>query len=217
MISRKKSYVIYVITSITAFSIVYAGANKNIANHIVLATNSKVPLLQIVKSVVHLVTSTGTCTGVKVIAPSKSVFILTAAHCDAGPNVGIMSIDEDSIGRRVHKISIDMESDLLLYDSDGKDGVAVANTFSIPQRVFTLSHGAGLPLYITYGIAITYELDRSRGKQLVTTAPVLPGSSGGPVFDTEGHLVGIIDRYEDDNLFSYEVSLENIKNFLKNR
>jgi V8-like Glu-specific endopeptidase len=49
-----------------------------------------------------------------------------------------------------------------------------------------------------------------------TTVPVQPGNSGGPLFDNDGKLVGIINAkiMEADNV-SYAIKLSSLKNLLE--
>lgn len=52
-------------------------------------------------------------------------------------------------------------------------------------------------------------------KLFAMTARVIPGSSGGPILDIYGDLVGVVSA--TNGLFGYGVPLEDIKRFLKNR
>lgn len=49
--------------------------------------------------------------------------------------------------------------------------------------------------------------------ETVTTASIAPGSSGGPVVDSEGHLVGVVSA-GDNSGFGFLVSLKDVKAFL---
>lgn len=53
-------------------------------------------------------------------------------------------------------------------------------------------------------------------RNMAMTARVVPGSSGGAVYDNYGHLVGIVSAL-DDMGFGYMIPLHNIQAFLKDR
>jgi S1-C subfamily serine protease len=96
-------------------------------------------------------------------------------------------------------VNVDSSDDLVLMQLTGGDGGSfpVLRTgdlrrVSAGQRVFTVSAPEGLAQSVSDGI-----LSAIRGVQgrpfLQITAPVSPGSSGGPVFNETGEVIGIID------------------------
>ena len=97
----------------------------------------------------------------------------------------------------------------------------ISSTVSVGAQVFTL----GYPMALT---SMGKEVKFSDGKissktgyqgdisSYQTTVPVQPGNSGGPLFDNDGKLVGIINAkiMEADNV-SYAIKLSSLKNLLE--
>lgn len=96
-----------------------------------------------------------------------------------------------------------------------------SSTSNVGAQVFTL----GYPMALT---SMGKEVKFSDGKissktgyqgdigSYQTTVPVQPGNSGGPLFDNDGKLVGIINAkiMEADNV-SYAIKLSNLKNLIE--
>jgi S1-C subfamily serine protease len=59
------------------------------------------------------------------------------------------------------------------------------------QKVYAIGAPQGLDLTISDGIVSAFR-DMPQGRIVQTTAPISPGSSGGPLFDAYGRLVGIM-------------------------
>ena len=59
------------------------------------------------------------------------------------------------------------------------------------QKVYAIGAPQGLELTISDGIVSAFR-DMPQGRIIQTTAPISPGSSGGPLFDAYGRLVGIM-------------------------
>ena len=57
--------------------------------------------------------------------------------------------------------------------------------------MFAIGSPQGLELTISDGI-VSGMRDLPQGRVIQTTAPISPGSSGGPLFDAYGRLVGIM-------------------------
>jgi len=53
-------------------------------------------------------------------------------------------------------------------------------------------------------------------KTAITTVPIVPGSSGGPIVNDNGDLTGVASASAPDSFISILVRLQDIQNFLKN-
>ena len=69
--------------------------------------------------------------------------------------------------------------------------VASADSLKTGQKVYAIGAPQGLDLTISDGI-VSGMRELPQGRVIQTTAPISPGSSGGPLFDAYGRLVGIM-------------------------
>ena len=124
--------------------------------------------------------------------------VLTNAHNIRGSQATVTFADGRTAEGTV--AGHDFDGDLAVIQSDTGQAAALpwATTApSVGMAVFALSNPGGRGLRVTFGTVSG--IDRSfRGPRglritgsLEHTAPLLPGSSGGPVLDAEGHLLGI--------------------------
>ncbi len=127
--------------------------------------------------------------------------VLTNAHNVRGDQVTVTFADgrtaEGSVAGR------DIDGDLAVIEVDTGDVPALPwasdseGSAGLGTPVFALSNPGGRGLRVTFGTVSG--VDRAfrgpRGRRisgnLEHTAPLLPGSSGGPVLDAEGRLLGI--------------------------
>jgi serine protease Do len=95
----------------------------------------------------------------------------------------------------------DIDADLAVIDVDTGQAPplswATATSAAIGTPVFALSNPGGRGLRVTFGFVSGTERSfrGPRGRRITGslehTAPLLPGSSGGPVLDADGQLLGI--------------------------
>jgi len=125
--------------------------------------------------------------------------VLTNAHTVRGDEVTVTFADGRTAQGRVAGRDIDGDLAVIDVDTSGAaalpwaDGAAV----SIGTPVFALANPGGRGLRVTFGFVSG--VDRSfrgpRGRRITGsvehTAPLLPGSSGGPVVSADGRLIGI--------------------------
>ena len=131
-----------------------------------------------------------------VLGPGR---VLTNAHNVRGDQVTVTFADghtaEGSVAGR------DIDGDLAVIDVDTGEAPALAWADSVSAGigtpVFALSNPGGRGLRVTFGFVSG--VDRTfrgpRGRRITGSlehaAPLLPGSSGGPVIDGAGQLLGI--------------------------
>jgi serine protease Do len=124
--------------------------------------------------------------------------ILTNAHNVRREEITVTFAD----GRRVsgRPAGVDVDGDVAVIDADTGDAPAVGwadGGTEVGRVVFALANPGGRGLRATFGIVSgTQRSFRGpRGRKisgsLEHTAPLLPGSSGGPVVDANGRLMGI--------------------------
>ncbi|MGO9780874.1 MAG: S1C family serine protease [Streptosporangiaceae bacterium] len=125
--------------------------------------------------------------------------ILTNAHNVRGDEETVTFADGRTAEGRV--AGLDVDADVAVLETDTGDTAALpwaaGTSAGIGMPVFALANPGGRGLRVTFGFVSG--VDRTfRGPRgvritgsLEHTAPLLPGSSGGPVLDAGGRLVGI--------------------------
>lgn len=127
----------------------------------------------------------GTCSGAFV---SPLGDILTAKHCvDDNPDIEVVTSDGRTYKAVIVATSTVHDLAMIHIDRRGTPYFNLAQNVTRGQSVFVL----GSPLAITDVLA-TGIVARIDGDQTFLDCSALPGNSGGPVFDQDGNLVGIV-------------------------
>jgi serine protease Do len=146
------------------------------------------------RSVVGIGQRWGAGSGI-VLAEGK---VLTNAHNVRGDQVAVTFADGRTAEGSV--AGHDIDADLAVINVDTGDAPALswaADGAGVGTPVFALSNPGGRGLRVTFGFVSGVErtFRGPRGRRITGslehTAPLLPGSSGGPVVDAGGQLFGI--------------------------
>ena len=130
-----------------------------------------------------------------VVAPGR---VLTNAHNLRRDEVGVTFADGRTAPGR--PVGVDIDGDLAVLEVDTGAAPAIAwseDEISLGAPVFALANPGGRGLRVTFGLVSgtqrSFRGPRGRriGGSLEHTAPLLPGSSGGPVVDADGRFLGI--------------------------
>jgi serine protease Do len=125
--------------------------------------------------------------------------VLTNAHNVRGDQVAVTFADGRTAEGRVAGRDIDGDLAVIAVDTGGVPALPWASGVSagIGMPVFALANPGGRGLRVTFGFVSGIErtFRGPRGRRITGslehTAPLLPGSSGGPVLDAGGQLLGI--------------------------
>lgn len=131
-----------------------------------------------------------------VVAPGR---VLTNAHNVRGDEATVTFADERTATAK--PLAVDVDGDLAVLDVDTGAAPPIewadGSAPSIGAAVFALANPGGRGLRVTFGLVSgTQRAFRGPRGRLIAgslehTAPLLPGSSGGPVVDARGRLLGI--------------------------
>jgi S1-C subfamily serine protease len=134
--------------------------------------------------------------------------ILTNAHNLHGDAVTVTLGDGRDVEGRIG--GVDVEGDIAVVHAETGGAAAIAWSDATPDvgsPVFALSRPRGLGLRATFGFvsgtARTFRGPRGHriAGSIEHTAPLAPGSSGGPTVDAEGRLLGINTNRVGDGFY----------------
>ncbi len=153
-----------------------------------------------------------TGSGSVVVAPSGKSYLLTAGHvCTCAKKYNkVTVVHEDGYAKILPVVKIDKERDLCaapypssrysLLIAPAIEGKTEVNTRSYPRGHLTYSHGQ-------YRGLASWQMDKTNWFGVgETNVYARPGSSGGPVVDDQGKLVGVILIWDSENV-EYDVGL----------
>ena len=122
--------------------------------------------------------------------------VLPLARAEAAERRSILKPPGRSVEATV--VGIDRETDLavLKVDQQGLPALQLADSDELRQGQLVFAFGSPLGLYDTVTMGVVSAIGRQRTPDdpmiyLQTDAPINPGSSGGPLVDTLGRVVGI--------------------------
>lgn len=131
----------------------------------------------------------------------ESGYILTNLHVIKGADKITVRFSEDEIFE-ARLIGLDEETDIALLKIDQSPGkgdfqsvtLGDSNEVEVGQWVMTMGFPYGLPRTATVGIVSSTGRDLGLGPYddfIQIDAAINPGSSGGPLFDADGHVIGM--------------------------
>ncbi len=146
------------------------------------------------QAVVALQTGTGTASGV-IVSPEG--LIMTAAHVAEEPGLSIHVVTEDGKTHTAKTLGLDTATDAALARLDGTrmdwPHVTLADRSTASNAgdwCFALGHPGGFDKNRGEVLRVG-KVVKTTANSLHTDCVLMGGDSGGPLFDLEGHIIGI--------------------------
>jgi uncharacterized protein (TIGR02145 family) len=115
-------------------------------------------------------------------------------------------------------VAVDKQIDLILLKVSGLNRKSIKvslGSVEPGQKIFAMGSPKGLPATISDGI-VSGLRDFDGYKLIQITAPISHGSSGGPVLDAKGELIGVsVGQYEGGQNLNFAIPKSNIELLLK--
>jgi S1-C subfamily serine protease len=126
--------------------------------------------------------------------------IATNAHVIAGASTIEVKLASGEVYRRVYILSSDEAEDIALLRIEAADVPALplsnSNDAKIGDNVVLVGAPLGLEETVSKGIVSGTRVLENGLRVIQTTAPASPGSSGGPLLNNKGEVIGLISSSE---------------------
>lgn len=171
----------------------------------------------------------GSKVGTGMFVSSKGYFV-TNAHVimDFDEDRNVVGISDDIFGEcgadgykfDAEFVYANPENDLALLKIDideDVETVVFSDKETIPgEHVYAIGNNRGDGLCIVEGIVSDIHRKVGGVEYILISAPVTQGSSGGPVFNARGELIGVVKGSRtDERLMNYIIPVETVKAFLE--
>lgn len=125
--------------------------------------------------------------------------ILTCYHVIANAKTVVARLADGSTAKVTSVVAFSAAQDWAVVQSDARNAVPAPrgkpSALRQGDRIYTLGAPLGLNLTASDGMVSAIRTIEGVGLYLQITAPISPGSSGGPVLNTDGEVVGITAFY----------------------
>jgi len=149
--------------------------------------------------------------------------ILTNYHVIASGNIAIVKFSDGTAMPVDGVLAADKVRDLAIIKIHGKNFRALtlgnSDRVQIGEDVVAIGNPLGLELTVSNGILSGVRtVEKEGGKFLQVTAPISHGSSGGPLFNMAGEVIGITSMYfEGGENLNFAIPVNDAKNLLRNQ
>lgn len=149
--------------------------------------------------------------------------VITNYHVIATGNAAVVKFADGAVLPVDGVLATDKYHDLAILKIHGKifQTLALGNSdqIEVGEEVVAIGNPLGLELTVSNGIVSGIRADEKQERKLLQiTAPISHGSSGGPLFNMSGEVVGINAMFlEGGESLNFAIPVNDVKNLLVNR
>lgn len=145
--------------------------------------------------------------------------IVTNGHLIQDARNLVVKLKDKTGYTKIRVVKLDAKKDIAVIKIDGKNFKSVrlgnSDTLEVGQRVVAIGNPLGLESTVSDGLISALRKTNAGIKLLQVSVPLSPGSSGGPLFNLQGEVVGITTAsfLEGQNL-NFAVPINYVKSLL---
>ncbi len=152
---------------------------------------------------------------------SEDGLIFTNYHVVSDAKIILVKLKNNKRYRRVHIVNVDALKDIALLKITGSSLKTVklgdSDTGAIGQRVATIGNPLGLESTVSDGLISNIRDSEHGFKIFQISVPLSNGSSGGPLFNLQGEVIGITTAaFSKGENLNFAVPINYVKPLLKN-
>ncbi len=149
----------------------------------------------------------------------KDGLIVTNAHLAGGAKKIVVKLHKSSIYHQARLITIDRAKDIAILKIDIPNLKPVklgnSNKVQIGERVVSIGNPLGLESTISDGLISSWRTVKGGLKVLQISVPLSQGSSGGPLFNLQGEVIGVtMGSYLKGQNLNFAVPINDVKPLL---
>jgi tetratricopeptide (TPR) repeat protein len=144
--------------------------------------------------------------------------VVTNYHVVAGSSSASIIFNDGSISTVTAVISASVPKDLVIVQTEtgNRPSLSLGNELQLKEgeTIYAIGAPKGLPTSLSNGLVSAFRQDA--GQFLIQiTAPIAPGSSGGPLLNSEGQVVGVTTSRLKEGGFGFATGAGDIQHLLK--
>lgn len=149
----------------------------------------------------------------------ESGLIVTNAHLTVGAKKIVVKLHKSAIYHQARLVTIDRGKDIAILKIDVPNLKPVklgnSNKVQIGERVVSIGNPLGLESTISDGLISSWRTVKGGLKVLQISVPLSQGSSGGPLFNLQGDVIGVtMGSYLKGQNLNFAVPINDVKPLL---
>ena len=149
----------------------------------------------------------------------ESGLIVTNAHLTVGAKKIVVKLHKSAIYHQARLVTIDRGKDIAILKIDVPNLKPVklgnSNKVQIGERVVSIGNPLGLESTISDGLISSWRTVKGGLKVLQISVPLSQGSSGGPLFNLQGEVIGVtMGSYLKGQNLNFAVPINDVKPLL---
>lgn len=153
---------------------------------------------------------------------SKDGLLVTNFHVTEDAHVAVVKLSNGDVYDSIGVINIDPRKDIAVLKIKAQNlpyvSLGDSDTLNVGEKVIAIGNPAGLEQTVSDGVISGIRKSEEGLKIIQISAPISPGSSGGPLFNSKGKVIGITTAtIEGAQNLNFAIPINYLKPLIENK